>query len=398
MGSTLPILSVKRMMHRDRAVLAMYFRYNRELAEIAKSKLHAKYSRTQKSWNLPDTAENLNRITRVFQGIAQMEIPNRNDSKTRIEGEKIDSVLASKRLSEKHLKMISDFETYMEVQRYSAQTIASYISCLSQFFAFFRDIDVDEITNEHVLAFNKEYVLKKGLSASSQRQFTGALKLFFEKRMHRALNLEELEYAKKTEKLPTVLSKEEITAMIRCARNRKHKLILMILYAQGLRRSELVNLKLADLDFDRKLIYVRNGKGSKDRILPLSEILYSMLRSYIEANNPNEYLLNGQKKLKYSETSIGKVVKDCGYRAGIKKRVTPHVLRHSYATHCLELGMNLRYIQEFLGHKSPKTTMIYTHVRSHLKQANPLDELTKTLVGKDKYNEITTKGAHNPLK
>ncbi len=293
---------------------------------------------------------------------------------------------------------LSGFERYLRVQRYSPRTIKNYTGAVELFLKYFNEADLKTLNNEDILEYNDRMLIQMNKSASSQRQFTGAIKHFFIKRLKTAVDWEELEYARKSYHLPTVLSKEEVVAMIQSVQNDKHRLIILTLYAQGLRRAELLDIRLNDIDLDRESIHVRNAKGNKDRSLPLSKVLKQVLIHYLQAYRPEIYLLNGKKGEPYSGGSIGKVVKRAAHEAGIKKKVTPHTLRHSYATHCLELGMGLRYIQTFLGHKSPKTTMIYTHIRNDKIHVNPLDELTREMIGADKFTKMVTKGDLIPQK
>jgi integrase/recombinase XerD len=183
---------------------------------------------------------------------------------------------------------------------------------------------------------------------------------------------------KREKKLPNVLSKEEVQSILKNTINIKHKAALSLIYSCGLRRSELLNLKLKDVDSKRNLLLIRNAKGKKDRIAPLSGKIVDLLRVYYKSYKPQTYLFEGWvENTKYSERSLEKVLKNSVKLANINKPVSLHWLRHSYATHLLESGTDLRYIQEILGHKSSKTTEIYTHVSS--KQiANiktPFDEL-----------------------
>lgn len=172
-----------------------------------------------------------------------------------------------------------------------------------------------------------------------------------------------------------MLSKEEVLAIIRHTNNIKHQCIVSLLYSAGLRRGELLNLKLTDVDSERMLIRVENGKGGKDRYTLLSKMLLQDLRQYYRIWKPKEYLFEGQSGGKYSGRSVGQLLAQAAQRAGIRKRVTPHMLRHSFATHLLENGTDLRYIQSLLGHSSSKTTEIYTHVavNSFKSIKNPLD-------------------------
>ena len=181
-------------------------------------------------------------------------------------------------------------------------------------------------------------------------------------------------------KLPKVISKEEVAEMIRRTENIKHRCIISVLYSAGLRRGELLNLKLNDIDGKRMLITVRAAKGNKDRVTILSPFVLEELRNYFKEYRPKEFLFEGQNRKQYSAESVGSIIKASAMRAKIKKRVTPHMLRHSFATHLLEDGADLRYIQSLLGHSSSKTTEIYTQVTlNHVKNIqSPFDSLNLT--------------------
>ena len=179
-------------------------------------------------------------------------------------------------------------------------------------------------------------------------------------------------------KLPNVLSKEEVKAIIEALTNTKHRTMLSLIYACGLRRSELLNLKIGDVDSKRYMLIIRNSKGYKDRQVPISDKTIEMLREYYKMYKPKIGLFEGQKIAeKYSERSLEQILKKVLLKARIAKPVTLHWLRHSYATHLLESGTDLRYIQELLGHKSSKTTEIYTHVSQKSLQniKSPFDDL-----------------------
>jgi integrase/recombinase XerD len=183
---------------------------------------------------------------------------------------------------------------------------------------------------------------------------------------------------KRSKVLPNVLSKEEIKLILNAHSNIKHKMMLSLIYSCGLRRSELINLKPQDIDSKRNIVLLKNAKGKKDRITPLSPIILEMLRNYYNGYKPKTWLFEGQiVGEQYSEQSLQSVLKQALQKAGITKPVTLHWLRHSYATHLLESGTDLRYIQELLGHSSSKTTEIYTHVSTKSIQQikSPFDDL-----------------------
>ena len=177
--------------------------------------------------------------------------------------------------------------------------------------------------------------------------------------------------------MPQILAKEEVAKIIGKTKNHKHRTILLTTYALGLRRSEVINLKVADIDGNRKLVHIKNAKGHKDRVLPLSDKLLRLLRDYYKDYRPKEYLFYGTDHGKYSQTSLRSIFKKACRTASIKKHVTFHSLRHAYATHLLDSGVDIRMIQELLGHNSIKTTMRYTHVTTRCIQniQSPIDFL-----------------------
>jgi integrase/recombinase XerD len=177
--------------------------------------------------------------------------------------------------------------------------------------------------------------------------------------------------------LPKIFSKEEVGRILNSSGNIKHKLLFWIIYSCGLRRSEVTNIKLRDLDRDRGILHVREGKGMVDRIVPVSDKVWQKIDEYLVSYSPREYLFEGQTGGRYSSESVYRVFKNALYRAGIRKEVGVQSLRHSYATHLHENGLDIKYIQELLGHKGTKTTEIYTHVsrRSLIAIRSPIEDL-----------------------
>jgi len=272
---------------------------------------------------------------------------------------------------------LQKLNAWMRERRYSERTVASYLKTLHVFFTYFEKKNISEITNEDVTDFNNDYIISKKLSASYQSQFVNALKLFFTVNSYPSLKTERLIRPKKSFQLPKVISEEEVTQIINSCSNIKHKSMLSLIYSAGLRRGELLGLKIKDIDSKRMMICIRQGKGMKDRYVPLSTVVLIMLREYYIKYKPKEYLFEGQHGGKYSERSIELVLKKAVSDARIGKNINLHMLRHSYATHLMEAGTHLRYIQELLGHKSARTTQIYTHV-SNLeisKIGSPIDKL-----------------------
>ncbi len=276
------------------------------------------------------------------------------------------------------IQQLEQFKHWLQSKRYSENTIKTYSEALQSFLTFFNQKSVFEITNDDVILYNTAYILKNKLSSSYQNQIVNAIKLYFKTIRNEVLVIEKIHRPKREKILPNVLSKEEIKSILEAPKNLKHKAMPSLIYSCGLRRSELLHLKPIDIDSKRNKVIVRQSKGKKDRITPLSPKILELLRSYYKAYSPKMYLFEGQEKSTlYSARSLEEVLKKSIKLASINKPVTLHWLRHSFATHLLESGTDLRYIQELLGHNSSKTTEIYTHVSTkNLQQIkSPFDDL-----------------------
>ena len=270
------------------------------------------------------------------------------------------------------------FKNYMYYRRYSQNTIKTYSDALDVFFRFFQNKTIESLTKEDLIQFNTEYILKKNLSSSYQNQVINAIKLFYRNRFNRSMEVDYIQRPRREKRLPNVLSKNEVKTILEAPTNLKHRAMLSLIYACGLRRSELLNLTIKDILSDRNLLFIHQSKGKKDRVVPISTKLIEMLRDYYKAFKPKTWLFEGQfPNTKYSEKSLENVLKQSLTKAKITKKVSLHWLRHSYATHLLESGTDLRYIQELLGHSSSRTTEIYTHVSTkNLQQIrSPYDDL-----------------------
>lgn len=249
----------------------------------------------------------------------------------------------------------------MLTRNYSQRSITTYVRmlhCLEEYF----NSSVDEISIEQVKDFLQYSIEKKKVSVSFVNQVISAVKLLQHDILGKSWETIRIRRPRMDKQLPVVLSKEEVKSMIEITRNLKHRTLLAVTYSAGLRISEVIGLKPSDIDSDRKQIRVL-GKGNKYRYTLLSENTLEMLRTYWRAYRPVRYLFEGQiKGQPFSRTSINKVFRQTCKRAGIKKEATVHSLRHSFATHLLESGVNLKIIQGLLGHSSLRTTSIYLHV------------------------------------
>lgn len=273
------------------------------------------------------------------------------------------------------MQSIEDFVKILVLKRYSKNTITSYQSHLRLTKLHFRGKTMKEINDNELFHFIYYLVSTKKISSSYQRQIVGALKLFYKEIYDRSIPFEYLKVQRYEQKLPVVLSKEEVRKIIGCINNLKHKAIISLLYGSGLRIGELLELRKFDIDSERMLIHVKGAKGKKDRYTILSKKVLDILRSYYLQFKPNDYLFEGQKGGKYSSESAGQVFKRSLIKVRINKRATLHTLRHSFATHLLEDGVGIAHIQKLLGHKNIKTTLIYTHIAqdSLFKIRSPLD-------------------------
>jgi len=241
----------------------------------------------------------------------------------------------------------------------------------------FSERQLDFITTQEINKYILQLIRTRGISNSQQNQRINAIKFYYEKVLGRKRMYYDVNRPKKEKRLPGILTVEEVELLLKHCNNLKHKCILMTLYSGGLRRSELINLKISDIDSQRMLIRITNSKGNKDRYTLLSEKLLKLLRDYYKFCKPEYWLFEGQGGGQYSATSIAKIMQKALKKAQISRHATPHTLRHSFATHLLEQGINLLYIKELMGHSSVKTTEIYTHVSSKqlCKIKNPLDNL-----------------------
>lgn len=380
---SLPTIYLKHKKHRGKPRLMIHFKWNPVLIGVLKKELSCKWSQTNKCWYLDYSFGDLNRLLKALNGIADVdqdclnviirEFREYNKDKGLIRAE------FRQHLTPEKEDALEKFRRYLIGHRYSQSAISSYTHMVGNFLGFVKDKKIQEIVLEDLHRYNYEVIVKLKYSISYQRQFTGALKMFFEKINSSKIEVEDLMRPKKEESLPTVLSVEQVKKILEVTYNIKHKTILSILYSSGLRVGELLKLKLHDVRFDRMLINVKMAKGKKDRVVKLSKASVYLLGQYLKKYRPVNYLFEGRNKGKYSPTSVRKILSKACQRAGIYERVTPHTLRHSYATHSLELGIDIRYIQALLGHKRPETTMIYTHVSTRKLQdiANPLDEIWK---------------------
>ena len=261
--------------------------------------------------------------------------------------------------------------------RYSKNTLDTYKHMFEEFINYYRETEIDDITDTMIVEFLRYLVNERNISGSYQNQSINAIKFYFERVRGGERKIYTIDRPRKEILLPEVLSEEEVVKILNATENLKHKAIFMTIYSAGLRISELINLRIKDIDSGRMQIRIEQAKGKKDRYSLLSEKTLAILRKYVTEYKPKVWLFEGLDGEKYSSSSIQANLKKSVDKVGIKKRITVHTLRHSFATHLLEAGTDIRYIQSLLGHSSGKTTEIYTHIttKGFEQIKSPLDNL-----------------------
>ncbi|MBT3244780.1 MAG: site-specific integrase [Bacteroidetes bacterium] len=351
--------------------IRLIFRYDKDLVRLIKSLPLYTWDQENRWWTIANTEKSLAALVRFcdesgwkYQYLEDLRHLNKKPR------QKPEDIINYRAVPANYLDKLS-------VLRYSMNTVKTYNACFSEFINYFSTKEINEISQQDIQAFLLYLVQERQVSSSYQNQAINAIKFYFEKVLNGPRRIYYIERPRKEKILPSVLGEDEVKRILEQVKNLKHKCLLMTCYSGGLRISEVLNLKPIDIDSNRMLINIRGGKGKKDRVTLLSVKLLELLREYYRIYKPNDYLFAGQMGGKYSERSAQLVLKKAAKNAGIKRRVTLHTLRHSFATHLLENGTDIRYIQSLLGHSSPKTTQIYTHIttRGIDQIKNPLDNL-----------------------
>lgn len=353
--------------HTNQARIALHFEYSKEANERVRKLTGVKWSSTLKVWHVPDN--NVYRKQFKLPVINEMEI-------------KLPPVLTGNQLpvaipGQMQQLAVAAYSETLRLKNYSPNTLKNYRSHFISFLLWFGDIKPSLITKNMIMDYLVMLRRKENWSSTHQNQVINAVKFFYEKVLKQPRTVYDLPRAKKEWKLPPVFAEEEVKNILLALENLKHKTILCLAYACGLRVSEIVNMKLKDIDSKRMVITIRQGKGRKDRQVMLSEKLLVLLREYFKEYKPKAWLFEGQYGEQYTSRSVEEIIKKAKAKAGVTKKGSIHALRHSFATHLLEGGTDLISIKELLGHNSISTTSIYTHVSK--KQLNkiqsPLDKL-----------------------
>lgn len=350
--------------------LRLIYGYNSVITTKIKSCYDFKWDKKNKWWSVPYSVNYLNEImeTAKTQGFEILyEEEKTEDRVQKISREDIPN----------YRECPEDYILKLKELRYSENTIRTYVNMFTEFINHYPFYRPDEITEPEIIAFLRFLVMERKVSTSYQNQSINAIKFYYERVLMGKRKYYFVERPKQEKTLPVVLSAQEVENMIRLTQNIKHKAIIMLIYSSGLRLSEVINLKLSDIERDRMQVRIEQAKGKKDRFSKLSKQFLPVFDQYLEKYKPEIYVFEGGSGQPYSAKSIQNVVKQSSNRAGIQKNVTTHTLRHSFATHLLENGTDLRYIQILLGHSSTKTTEIYTHISNKGFEGieSPLDRL-----------------------
>ncbi|MBE9468142.1 MAG: tyrosine-type recombinase/integrase [Bacteroidetes bacterium] len=377
MKNSFSTITLKHLIIDNSKTIGLEYPDNPTIRALVSTLKNVKWSNKYGISYIADNKNNLDSIYLIFRGVAWVNgkyFFKNKPINTNIPEPNYTSIKNKK--SKYKRKCPEEYIDKLQVLRYSENTVRTYVAMFEEFINYYLESDLLSINANDITNYLK-YLVGRKVSKSYQNQAINAIKFYYEIVLSLPNCYYHIDRPRKEQKLPIVLSTVEIQNMFKTITNIKHKAILMTIYSAGLRVSELINLKISDIQSERRLILVRNSKGNKDRVTLLGEKTLIILREYYKTYKPKNYLFEGSKGGKYSRTSIQKILKKAVLKAKIPKRVTIHTLRHSFATHLLEKGVNLRYIQNLLGHASPKTTEIYTRVStigiSEIK--NPIDIL-----------------------
>ena len=369
-------ITLKHLLIDNKRCVGLQFYANKLLDILIKELNGVLWSEEFNMYYLPNNKENLDRIYKLFRGVAWIDSKYFfQQTRSKQLKETFNVVWFRNRKRSPNFKFCPEsYLQKLELKKYSNNTVKSYVKCFEDFINYYNESSIDNL-NEHDIKSYLQFLIQTNRSKSYINQSINSIKFYYEIVLGMPNRFYNIERPRKDKKLPIVLSKEDILNLIENTNNLKHRCIVSLLYSAGLRRSELLNLKLTDIDSSRMLVRVEDAKGGKDRYTLLSKTVLKNLRAYYRQCKPKMYLFESPNHEKYSPNSVGKIVSAAALKAGIRKRVSPHTLRHSFATHLLENGTDLRYIQLLLGHNSTKTTEIYTHVaRSSFDSIkNPLD-------------------------
>ena len=373
------VVTLKHLLINGEKQIGIKFYPSKLIQTVIKGLPNVKWSKKYAMAYLSNNSKNIDLIFSDFKGVAWINADNFFDKRSNSKGDTPVSVnsFRERKLSPSFRRCPESFLQKLELKHYAFNTSKTYINLFETFINKHKDIPLNEIDENQIRLYLQTLVLQNK-SNSYINQMINSIKFYYEIVQGMPNRFYSIERPRKQHKLPKVISLEEVELIIRHTNNIKHKCIVSLLYSAGLRRSELLNLKMEDIDSKRMIINIRDAKRNKDRITILSNFVLEDLRLYYKEWKPKNYLFESPRGEKYSPASVLKIIKNAARKAGITKSVSPHMLRHSFATHLLENGTDLRYIQVLLGHSSSKTTEIYTQVATNKLKAikSPIELLS----------------------
>lgn len=363
----------------DKLIIKFTGRFDQEWIKEIRSFGRARFDAVRLEWELDWSRLAVDSLSDYFSTQGVDVIVKKLEVAPAVRGarEEQGDEIRARELDKETMTGVEKVRIYLKEKRYSIKTVETYTSVIILFFKYFIPKKPADLTENDISDFFNDYVIFHKYSASFQNQVISGIKIYF--RLNGLVEIDSSVFGRPRKKrtLPKVFSKDEVKSILNSTRNMKHRLLLWMIYSCGLRRSEVTNIKLTDLDRERSILNIREAKGKVDRFVPVSPKVWDKIDEYLESYQPVFWLFEGQSGGRYSSESVYGVFKHALKSSGIKKEVGVHSLRHSYATHLHENGLDIRYIQELLGHKSTRTTEIYTHVsrRNLIAVRSPIDDL-----------------------
>jgi len=341
--------------------IRLLYNYDEEINKLVRTIPGARWSPKLKCWHISIVYGPADKLNYRFFGELEF-VPVNAKSTVRSFLPQTHEKILHTQTENPNQKLTEEYFKTLKLRNYSPKTVKTYTCMFRLFLAFFEGSIINDIKGEEIREYLLYLIGTKKISQSYENQTINAIKFYYEKILGREAEPYYIQRPKGEKKLPIVLIEEEVVMILHQIENLKHKCIIYLIYSGGLRLSEVVNLKLDDIDSKRCTIKIKHGKGAKDRYTLLSEKLLPILRNYYREYRPKVWLFEGKDGGIYSMRSVQEILKAALRKTKIRKKVTIHTLRHSFATHLLEHGIDLTYIQNFLGHTDVKTTMIYTHI------------------------------------
>ena len=398
-----PLITLKPFLHRGGEQIGIYFQNNLLLNKLVRTGADGKWSQTGKCWYVPMDRESFEKLKAAIPAEVKLdtaELKKYLENKTTQSKKTAALVLTSKNsntaataisktqpglktnISTVNKHVLPAMQQLLKLKAFSSSTIRTYMNEMTQLLTAIKDIPADELKPEHLKRYLVFCYEKSGLKENTLHSRINAMKFYYEKVLGREKFFWEIPRPKKPFQLPKLLNENELAKLLNALTNKKHKAMLFTIYSAGLRVSELANLRIADIDSTRMQIFIERGKGKKDRVVNLSPILLDLLRNYIKEYKPKPkiYLFESEQTFTaYPARTIQQIFSNAKAKAGILKQVGIHSLRHSFATHLLDKGTDIKYIKELLGHFNIKTTERYLHVskRQLVNIASPFDDLWK---------------------